>query len=248
MNLLITSGGTQEKIDQVRSITNTSTGATALAIAQTLYRNGKNNIYFLHAKKASSFRDAKENISFESSEDLEKSLKEVLQNTPIDIIIHAAAVSDFTVDKVVINGELFESAEVKKISSLDNVELILKSRPKIIAKLRGFATKSTPLIVGFKLTNTADKDEQLDQVLNLSMSDSVDFVVHNDLSNITEDAHRSKIYFKDQVISSGTTKKDLADNILELINTYSFNLASFKSGIAIDEENDANGSKYDSMS
>src|SRR5690606_29599775 len=105
MNLLITAGGTQERIDQVRSITNTSTGATALTISETLYANGKNNIYYLHSKKSQPFANAKENITFESSNDLENSLKEILQNTSIDVIIHAAAVSDFIVDKVVINGE-----------------------------------------------------------------------------------------------------------------------------------------------
>lgn len=242
MNLLITSGGTTEKIDQVRSITNTSSGETAHTIADCLYADGRNKIFYVHAEKTKPFYRAQENIAYESSKDLDEALKIILQNTPIDVVIHSAAVSDFAVDKVVINGELFESGEIKKISSLDDVELILKSQPKIIKKLREYAKKSTPLIIGFKLTNTQDKDEQMDQVLNLSMTESVDFVVHNDLNEITNDQHRSKIFFRDQLIFSGETKSEMAKNILELINTYSFNLESFKSGIAIEEgdEGDTN--------
>lgn len=229
MNILITAGGTQEKIDQVRSITNTSTGKTAHSIASFLYDNGYKNIYYVHAEKAEDFRDAKENITFISSDDLEKALKDILRETHIDVIIHAAAVSDFIVDKYVINGELFEAGSVRKISSQDDVELILKRRSKIIDGLKSFAQKSTPLVIGFKLTNTKGHEEQVEQVLGLSMNESVDFVVHNDLSNINGNNHKTHIYFRDSLVFTGETKEDLNKNLLELIKTYSFNLENYRS-------------------
>lgn len=218
MNILITAGGTTEKIDQVRSITNTSTGQTAHSIAKALFENGFKNIYYVHAKKSQSFESAKENTSFLTSDDLEKSLKNILKEKPIDIIIHAAAVSDFVVDKYVINGELFESGSVNKISSQDDVELILKKRSKIIDQLKSFAYNHIPIVIGFKLTNTKEPEDQMDQVLKLSMSENVDFVVHNDLNDIDLKIHKTKIYFKDQLLYSGETKENLNKNILELIN------------------------------
>lgn len=229
MNILITAGGTQERIDQVRSITNTSTGKTAHSIAEFLFANGYSNIYYIHSDKAEKFNQAKESIIFKSSDDLERALKDILRDTHIDIIIHAAAVSDFVVDKVVINGELFESESINKISSQDEVELVLKKRSKIIESLKKFALKSTPMVIGFKLTNTPEYDEQMEQVLKLSMSDNVDFVVHNDLGEITAESHKTQIFFKDSMLFTGETKEHLNKNILELIKTYSFNLNNYRS-------------------
>lgn len=224
MNILITAGGTSEKIDQVRSITNTSTGKTARSIGEFLIANGYKNIYFVHAQKVEALKNAKENISFVTSSDLEKILKEILRDTHIDIVIHAAAVSDFIVDKVVINGELFESENIKKISSQDEVELILKKRSKIIDAIKSFALKTTPLVIGFKLTNTKEEDEQMEQVLKLSMNENVDFVVHNDLNDISNNQHRTQIYFKDQLVSTGETKEHLNKNLLDLIKYFNNNV------------------------
>lgn len=239
MNILITAGGTQERIDEVRSITNTSTGKTAHSIATFLSKNGYQNIYYVHAKTAEEFTNAKENLTFVSSNDLERILKDVLRETHIDVIIHAAAVSDFIVDKYVINGELFEAGSIRKISSQDDVELILKKRSKIIEGLKSFAKKSTPLVIGFKLTNTKETEEQLDQVLALSMNENVDFVVHNDLSDILGENHKTQIYFRDSLVFSGDTKEQLNKNLLELIKTYSFNLSFYLENYR---------SKYDLMS
>jgi phosphopantothenoylcysteine synthetase/decarboxylase len=228
MNILITAGGTQEKIDQIRSITNTSTGKTAHSIAEFLFANGYKNIYYVHSERAEKFSNAKEDISFVSSDDLEKALKEILRETHIDVIIHAAAVSDFVVDKVVINGELFEADNISKISSLDDVELVLKKRSKIIDGLKGFALKSAPLVIGFKLTNTKEVDDQMEQVLKLSMNESVDFVVHNDLNDIDSNTHRTQIYFRDNLVFTGETKEHLNKNLLELVKTYTFNLQNYR--------------------
>lgn len=228
MNILITAGGTQERIDQVRSITNTSTGKTAHSIATFLSENGYKNIYYVHATKADTFKSAKENTSFVSSDDLEKVLKDILRETHIDVIIHLAAVSDFIVDKVVINGELFEAGNISKISSKDEVELVLKKRSKIIDGLKSFAQKSTPLVIGFKLTNTKEYDDQIEQVLALSMNESVDFVVHNDLNDIDANQHKTQIFFRDSLVFTGETKEHLNKNILELIKTYTFNLQNYR--------------------
>jgi phosphopantothenoylcysteine synthetase/decarboxylase len=237
MNILITAGGTHEKIDKVRSITNTSTGQTAHSIANFLYENDYKNIYYVHSTRSKSFGRAKENISFVSSDDLEKALKYILRDTHIDVIIHAAAVSDFIVDKVVINGELFEAESINKISSQDEVELVLKKRSKIIDSLKTFAQKSSPLVIGFKLTNTKEPEDQMEQVLKLSMNENVDFVVHNDLHDIDKDMHKAQIYFKDSLVFAGKTKEDLNKNLLELLKTYTFNLEAYR-----------NGSKHDLMS
>lgn len=216
MNILITAGGTSEKIDQVRSITNTSSGTTALAIGTHLLEND-HDVYFLHASKSSSLEGAALNVSFTSSDELQKSMKNILSDNQIDIVIHAAAVSDFIVDKVVINGELFEPYQLNKIDSSDEVEIILKRRSKIIHEIKNMSYKSQPIVVGFKLTNTLEEEDQRLATLKLSESDTVDFVIHNDLNFISEEQHKFKVYFKDTILFEGNTKEELCKSIIRIV-------------------------------
>lgn len=219
MKILITSGGTEEKIDQVRSITNSSTGATGLFLAQTLSQEG-HDIYYLRAQKAKQFELAFREVTFVSSTDLEQELSKILNSTHIDMVIHCAAVSDFVVDKIVLNGELFEPDSLNKISSRDSVELILKSRSKIINQIKHMSQTSVPIVIGFKLTNTQDLEERKDAVYKLSQNPDIDFIIHNDLKEITENSHPTEIYFKDKVLFSGKTKEDLANNLIQLIRNF----------------------------
>lgn len=216
MNILITAGGTEEKIDQVRRITNTSTGQTGLFLAQQLQAHG-HEIFYVRAKKAETFLKSNREIVFESADELEKAIQQTLNTYHIDIVIQCAAVSDFSVDKIVLNGELFEPENLKKISSRDSVEIVLKARKKTITQIKHMSSNSMPIVIGFKLTNTEDPLERIDAVLRLSEHPNIDFVIHNDLSEMTETQHPTKIYFKDKVLFEGNTKMDLANNLLALI-------------------------------
>lgn len=226
MKILITGGGTEEKIDSVRRISNTSTGKTALFLAQSLSQRG-HSIYYLRSYKAPSFPQATLEKEFVSSQDLENSLAEVLRSTPIDLVIQCAAVSDFLVDKLVIHGELFDPEAVSKISSQDPVEIVLKKRDKIISKIKTMSPNSSPIVIGFKLTNSETIEEQDDASLALSLNPHVDFVIQNNLKDIQGDLHPTRIFFKDQVLYEGDTKQDLANNLHHLIQ-------SFKEGYSYD--------------
>ncbi len=219
MNILITSGGTEEKIDQVRRITNTSSGRTGYHIGQKLIDEG-HNIYYLHSQKSKALDSAAYNCTFVTSRDLEHEITKILNSQHIDIVIQCAAVSDFIVDKIVINGELFEPASVNKINSRDSVELVLKSQPKIITKIKHLSSRSTPIVIGFKLTNTSDQAERREAALKLSLHPDIDFIIHNDLSEITESSHPTEIYFKDKVLFSGKTKDNLSENLIQLIQSF----------------------------
>ncbi len=216
MRILITSGGTEEKIDQVRRITNVSSGQTGLYLAEQLASMG-HTIYFVRALKAPSFSQATVEKTFETSDDLINAIQSILDTNLIDVVIQCAAVSDFSVDKLVINGEIFEPDSISKMDSRDQVEIILKSRPKIITQIKTMSQHSAPIVVGFKLTNTNELEDRLDQIFKLSKHPEVDFVVHNDLQEITEDSHPTHIYFKDKVLFEGQTKKDLAKNLNQVL-------------------------------
>lgn len=96
MNVLITAGGTSERIDQVRHLMNRSTGRLGKALAEYFSTFSECQITYVHGKNA--VLPALENHTFypiESVGDLEKTLKKLLSDNHYDIIIHAMAVSDY---------------------------------------------------------------------------------------------------------------------------------------------------------
>ena len=89
--ILITAGGTKEKIDPVRFITNASSGKMGLALAKTAKAMGAEVTFISTFKSESDFK----NIVAETAQEMEKAVKENLQEQ--DCVIMAAAVSDYRV-------------------------------------------------------------------------------------------------------------------------------------------------------
>ena len=97
--VLITSGGTREPIDGVRSITNSSTGRTGATLADELLSRGHDVVY-MHAASAILPTSSSPRLrlrSFVDFKSLESAMSEELSRNRFDAVIHAAAVSDFSV-------------------------------------------------------------------------------------------------------------------------------------------------------
>ena len=95
MKILITSGGTTEKIDSVRGITNHSTGHLGKKIAELFLAKGHQ--VTLVTTKAAVKPEPKENLKITEITNVE-SLLETME--PLvkehDVLIHSMAVSDYT--------------------------------------------------------------------------------------------------------------------------------------------------------
>lgn len=196
MKVLITGGGCSEKIDDVRSITNFSSGKTALSIAKTIQDlDSAAAIDFLFAEGAVQPKAPAENVTvknFRSCEDLQKLLKEQLASNSYDLIFHAAAVSDYTVQSVVADGKEFTPGKVSKFSGADNLLVKLKKNPKLLESIPAWAKKKSAAacLVGFKLTSDASQEERAAAVQKLfAAKNPPDFVISNDLSEITPKSH-----------------------------------------------------------
>lgn len=101
MNILITAGGTAEKIDQVRSITNHSTGSLGKAIAETFLSAGHHVTYVTTAqakKPGTENKQLLDMIEIETTEELQNVLTQQFRKTTFDSVIHSMAVSDFTTE------------------------------------------------------------------------------------------------------------------------------------------------------
>lgn len=194
--IIITGGGTVEKIDSVRSITNTSTGATSVKMAEFFSELGF-EVTLLLAKAYPYEIASTINVQrFSSFSDLNSTLKTELEKNRYDFIFHAAAVSDFSVKEIKLQGKKIKANS--KIDSNKELSLVLKPNIKIISKIKQYSVNKNIHIIGFKLTNLKSDKEKLKAVEKLFVHNNVEFVIHNDLSDLAEDKsqHRFTLYDK----------------------------------------------------
>ncbi|MCF6226264.1 MAG: bifunctional phosphopantothenoylcysteine decarboxylase/phosphopantothenate--cysteine ligase CoaBC [Xanthomonadales bacterium] len=192
--VLITVGGTREAIDSVRYIGNRSSGKTASMIADHLSAAG----YAVTALCAASAQKPAlaEVITFVSFEDLAEQLKQQLSSENFVAVIHPAAVSDYSIEALLGADNQPLSTTGGKLSSENSLLIQLTPNPKLLGQLRAWSKNTEIKVVGFKLTDSRDTQVQRQAVDKLLSQDSIDAVVHNDLSEITEEQHSFHFYTK----------------------------------------------------
>ena len=217
MNILITSGGTSEKIDQVRSITNHSTGRLGKIIAETFLDKG-DQVTLVTTPKA--VRPAAHPnltiVQIENVAELLESLEPLIHTH--DVLIHAMAVSDYTpvymtgLEAVAASPDMTEflnkTNSESKISSQDDVQvLFLKKTPKIISLVK----KWNPAIrlIGFKLLVNVTKEELLKTARASLIKNQAEIIVANDLTEISNQEHRAYLVGKDTV-TQAQSKEEIA--------------------------------------
>jgi len=213
MKILITSGGTAEKIDDVRSITNSSTGRLGSAIAEAYVNlESKTQIFYICGKNAAKPQADVDVIKIDDAKSAQNAISRVLREHSIDIIIHAMAVSDYCVKGVSTpDGELVPGSKIS--SGHDEIVLRLEKTPKIIGMLRGLSPKST--IVGFKLLSNVPRGTLLDVGHELLVKNNCDFVLANDAAEIVGGTHKGYLIDKNRQYSEYETKAEIARGIVE---------------------------------
>jgi phosphopantothenoylcysteine synthetase/decarboxylase len=190
--VLITSGGTTEPIDGVRVLANTSTGATGAMLADTFARRG-HAVTLLRARTARGVNTGCREVTFDSFADLDAALHAELGAQDYDVVIHAAAVSDFSVHAIEIDGVARPPGAGKMGSEVAPV-LKLRRNPKLLDTLRARSRNSDIRVVAFKLTRGASPDEVRRAVGTVLAAGTADFVVHNDLDARTATAFPAEIW------------------------------------------------------
>ena len=220
--VLITSGGTTVPIDGVRSIGNTSTGSTGAALAEAFTAAG-HDVTLLHALDAAlpTARVGSGRLRlrpYVTFGDLDGALRELLAAEPYDGVIHLAAVSDYDVDHLDVDGERTEPDSSGKLRSGSTLSVHLRANPKLLPQLKSFAEaggQPEPVVVGFKLTNGATAAERAQAVDRIT--ENVDAVVHNDLTEIGPDGHVATVHQGGAVVAVCTDKSELAAAVLALV-------------------------------
>ncbi len=113
MNIIITAGGTTEKIDDVRSISNSSTGRLGSAIAQAFIKSDNFSgctIYYICGQNAVvPPSDKITPIRIGGVGELVSQIENIMAAEEIDIFIHSMAVSDYTVKSVTTKNRIQDS-------------------------------------------------------------------------------------------------------------------------------------------
>lgn len=237
MKLLITAGGTSEKIDDVRSITNHSSGRLGAALGEN-FRVLGHEVTYVTTESAVKPQGITP-ILIESAEDLAACLTNLLQQKKFDAVIHAMAVSDFTVAKSfpdtefiaalhtnVEKGETVEESfkhlladsqpTAKKISSqAEHLVLVLKQTPKVIGLIKKL--QPTTRLIGFKLLVDVEPSELI-QVATASLKkNDADYIVANDLTEVTSQQHHAYLVGPRGVVAEAFTKKEIAEMLQRVL-------------------------------
>ena len=224
MKILVTSGGTSEAIDSVRSITNHSSGRLGKVITETLLEAG-HQVCLITTSQAvkPSAHQGLTIIEIKNTADLLQTMKDTIMD--YQVLIHSMAVSDYTpvymagFDEVQASQDLTEFLDRKnqetKISSKDDVQvLFLKKNPKIISLVKEWNPKIH--LIGFKLLVDVSR-EYLIQIARESLEKTqADLIVANDLTQTNGEQHKAYLVEKTS-FQTATSKQEIADLLLDRI-------------------------------
>lgn len=205
--IVVTAGGTKEYIDDVRFITNNSTGKMGIALADEAYLRGA-NVILLRAKNSVTPRYLYQTEEFETGEDLEKLMVYHIKNA--NIVIHAAAIGDFTSKRL--EG---------KISSEHPLDMYMSPRKKLRDEIKKI--NENIYLILFKAEYDL-ADEQLTQKAREIMKESdADMVIANDISRndrgFASDSNEVLLVTKEDDIKIPlTSKEEIAKEILSAIH------------------------------
>jgi phosphopantothenoylcysteine synthetase/decarboxylase len=148
MRVVITSGPSYEPIDQVRRLTNSSTGELGTLLAEAFAEAGHSVVCFRGV--ASTFAAPLwpvEVVPYATNEDLVEGLTRLPAREDVNVVLHAAALCDFKVSQIV-NEEGVASPGGKLSSRSGKLQLTLEPTPKVIISLRRMFPAA--IIVGWK--------------------------------------------------------------------------------------------------
>lgn len=195
-SVVVSGGGTKEKIDDVRCIGNFSSGKMAKSIADAFYFLGAKVIFL----SSVDFKTSYEIYKFESSKDLKILLERFCKS---DFLIMAAAVSDFIPE--------FQKGKIKKNQFSNGFDLHLKLNEDLLKNVNFKGKK-----IGFKMefdTKNAIKNAKKSLVeKNLNL---VCLNILNKKNTFGSDKNEIHFISKDACVKSDfKDKKDLAFDLI----------------------------------
>ena len=199
--VVISGGATTEKIDDVRAITNFSSGKMARALARAFYYAGA------EVKLLASFETSSEpfdSLKFSSSSELLELCKSECEGA--NLLVMCAAVSDFVPTKI--------DGKIKKENVGESLNLSLKKNVDILQSLKEFKCKK----IGFKLE--ISNESALKSARSMLEKKALDAVCLNILGEkngfASEQNEVNFITKNNEILLPLASKDEIAGRIVEL--------------------------------
>ncbi|HQP91408.1 MAG TPA: phosphopantothenoylcysteine decarboxylase [Candidatus Omnitrophota bacterium] len=201
--ILITAGPTWVPIDDVRVISNISSGEMGLLLTRQALRSGARVDLLLGpvlkktpvSKKINLFR-------FTYFDELFCLVRSLIKKNKYDCVLHCAAVSDYITEK----------KEGKISSQKKGLTLRLKRAPKIIEVIRKGCPRA--FLVMFKLEDGVTDAVLLKRSLEAMRKSKADLVVANMFEN---GGYRGYVLGASKVPAKPLTKKEVAKQLFEIL-------------------------------
>jgi phosphopantothenoylcysteine decarboxylase/phosphopantothenate--cysteine ligase len=196
--VLMTAGPTIEYIDPIRVITNQSSGKTGVLLASELVSAGA-KVTFIYGPGTEPPPKGAKVIKVETSKEMLNAVRKEMKQK-FDIVILAAAVSDYALEK---------PSKTKINSDLATIMLKLKRVPKIINEIKKI--QKDVFLVGFKAESNISKEKLVSEARKKLRESSADLIVANDigLKKYKENPDYNNVIILDskKTIQSGWKKK-----------------------------------------
>ncbi len=208
-HILITAGGTREPIDDVRVLTNSSTGSMGAALARAAVHRGC-RVTVLGSSAMLSHPDwlprEVRRLPFTSFLDLEGKLLSSLKDDPPDVVFMAAAVSDYS--PVPTSGKIRSTSPELYVHMTKN--------PKLLSRLRQ-AVGDACTLVGFKLLSGVTTEELLDVAGRQRRNCELDFTVANDLKDLQGGQHPLHLISDQQIWHYRGPRDTVVGRVLDVV-------------------------------
>ncbi|MFQ6061169.1 MAG: bifunctional phosphopantothenoylcysteine decarboxylase/phosphopantothenate--cysteine ligase CoaBC [Thermoplasmata archaeon] len=167
----VIAGSTEEPLDDVRVLTNRSTGKTGIALAVDAFERGA-DVELWMGRTAELLPSYVRTRRFSSSEELVRMVRKIRS----DICIVPAAISDY----------LPKRRRGKIPSTKRSISIELRRAPKIIEEIRRSRKKMK--LIGFKLESNVSRRILVSRAREILEAAKLDFVVANDMRLVTPDS------------------------------------------------------------
>ena len=202
--VLITAGGTKERIDPVRYISNDSSGKMGYALAEDAVKKGA-EVILISATTVLPVPNGVKMEYVESTREMQEKVFEYFSET--DIAIMVAAVSDYRVKEPA-------TQKMKKTDGEDEITLTLVKNPDILKQL-GSLKKEGQTVIGF----AAETHQVIEFAKQKLVKKNADFIIANNVSDQTigfgSDMHQVTILSKNgnEILLPKVSKNVLAKEI-----------------------------------
>jgi len=204
--VLVSAGSTYEKIDEVRGITNRSSGKMGIEIAKEAFIRGA-DVTLIKGQMTADVPHIFDVVEVESSSQMHYAVSKLASKS--DVFVSSAAVSDFKV----------KNAEAAKISSDTDITIELERTPKILNEVKEI--NPDIFLVGFKAVHNLSDEELLNAAKKRMLESDADLMVANDVA--VEGAgfgsdDNQVVLMDDEIIEiSLSPKREIAKRIIDRI-------------------------------